>query len=103
MSQKKYSTADIRSQHLSQWRKSGQRQRHYCQQEQIALPTFTNWLRQERKIVNNGGSKVGNFIELHSSPVEEVGCKGIEIHSPSGYRIQIPLGTSIEFIKALLS
>ena len=102
MSQKKNSTPVVRAEHLARWRKSEQSQSNYCRQAQLALPTFANWLRQERMNAEKASPNVGKFIELHPSPSEAATSKDIAIYSPSGYRIQIPAGTSIEFIKALI-
>lgn len=82
------------SQHLSEWKHSGQSQADYCRQQDINYATFNKWLCRSRGTTSARKSKTAklqkNFIPIH---VIEPTC--VAAHLVTKMEIEFPDGTKL--------
>jgi hypothetical protein len=78
-------------QHFNDWKQSGQSQRAYCQQHQLAFSSFGYW---RKRLKENG-----QFAKL--VPVSITHTSTIVISLPSGVRIEAPLHSLSDVLSAV--
>jgi hypothetical protein len=82
---------------ISDWEKSGTRQRDYCTAHKIAYHKFHYWYR----IYRTEKSSTGSFVPVKVVPASHL--EQITILGISGIKIQIPLTQqTIGYVKQLL-
>lgn len=88
--------------HLSNWSKSGLSQKHYCEQQLLALSTFRHW---KNKLAEH--SKKTSFYPLAVSsraPVEDRSNSGLRlVVCENRYRVELEKDFSTDSLKKLIS
>jgi len=95
-------TAAERAEWLALYERSGQSAAEFCRQNDLSPATLYFWLRQQQ------GAPSGQDGELVEVPLAVAtalerrtsGIVGVEL--PSGLRLQVPVGTDISWLSALL-
>jgi len=101
---KKYSQQE-RSNHVEQWRKSGQTLIVYSEQSGIPLLILRYWANCLLKKARLGKKKtMSEFIPLHiAAPSLQPSSKDIIVEWPTGIRITLQGGASADYIRQLIS
>jgi hypothetical protein len=79
------------------WQQSGQSQKQFCLQNNIAYHIFHYWYkvyRSEQSVAN------GSFVTVKVSPQVQ---SNVELHLPDGRRIVFHQPVSADFLKALIA
>jgi hypothetical protein len=89
--------------HLTSWSKSGLSQKHYCEQQLLALSTFRHW---KNKLAEH--SRKTSFYPLAVSsvvvPVEERSNSGLRlVVCENRYRVELEKDFSSDSLKKLIS
>jgi hypothetical protein len=94
------SRQQIREQHLSMianWQQSGQNQKQFCLQNNIAYHVFHYWYKvyRSKQIV-----EVGSFVAVNISQQVQA---NVELHFTDGRRLVFHQSVSVDFLKALIA
>lgn len=89
--------------HLTSWSESGLSQKHYCEQQLLALSTFCLW---KNKLAEH--SEKTSFYPLAVSsvvaPVEDISNSGLRlVVGRNRYRVELEKDFSTESLKKLIS
>ena len=101
---KSYSQQE-RTNHVEQWRKSGQTLVVYSEQSGIPFLILRYWVNSLLKKARLGKQKAGpSFIPLHiTAPTPQPALGDIIVEWPTGIRITLQGGASADYIKSLIS
>jgi hypothetical protein len=82
---------------IAAWQQSGQSQKQYCLQNNVAYHKFHYWYKVYRDQQSAGS---GSFVALNiTSPTQG----NLELHLVDGRRIIFHQPVSVEFLKALIA
>jgi len=84
--------------HIQSWQQSGQSQKEYCQENNLAYHVFIYWLTKLRR---QQGPIEQSFIPLTMSPPVEHSGTDLEIAFPNGVRLKVSSG-DLKFISQLI-
>lgn len=82
---------------IAKWRQSGQSQKQFCLQNNIAYHIFHYWYKIYRAKQSAG---TGSFVTLKIAPQPQA---TVEIYLTDGRRIIFHQPVSIDYLKALIS
>lgn len=88
---------------VEQWKQSGKKIQLYCEEQNLSIHTFRNWLKRERKESRQTKS-TSDFISLQIQkpiPPEKVSGK-IEIVYPNGVCIRLREEIDLTIVKYLI-
>lgn len=77
--------------HLEAWHRSDLTQREYCATQGLGEKAFYRWRRKEREAVASAKSSLTLVPVSVGAPV--TGCV-VRLHSPGGWRIELPAGST---------
>lgn len=83
----KRQSAEFWEQHLEEWRQSGLTQVAYCASHGLHIKSFYRWRRKERNIAQPDRL---TLVPVSLGSPATNGC--VQIHSPGGWRIELPAG-----------
>ena len=75
--------------HLEAWHRSNQTQRAYCASQGIGEKAFYHWRRKEKEAVASAKSSLTLVPVSVGAPVTG---SIVQLHSPGGWRIDLPAG-----------
>ena len=78
------------------WQQSGQNQKQFCLQNNIAYHVFHYWF----KVYRNQPSASGSFVALNTVAQPQA---GIELHLTDGRRLVFHQPVSADFLKVLIA
>lgn len=86
------------------WQKSGQRQRVFCQEKELAYSKFQYWLKRYRAY-HSGPAATEPFvaISVRKEPAAVGGPVAMELVFPDGRRLVFNQGVEASFLRNLLS
>jgi|GEM_PF-272798 len=95
--------------HYRSWQASGLSQRSYCAQAGLSYPSFDHWRRRARELTRDAVPSADTsatqrkltLVPANLSAPADNG--GIELRSPGGWRITLPMTLGQEAIAQLLS
>jgi hypothetical protein len=101
---KNYSQQE-RTNHVEQWRKSGQTLTVYSEQVGIPFLILRYWVNSLLKKARFGKKKaVSPFIPIHiAGPLAQAPAGDIIVEWPTGIRITLQGGTSADYLRSLIS
>lgn len=76
--------------HLEAWHRSDLTQREYCANQGLGEKAFYRWRRKEREAVASAQSSLTLVPVSVGAPV----TGSIRLHSPGGWRIELPAGSA---------
>ena len=82
--------------HLEAWRRSDLTQREYCANQGLGEKAFYRWRRKEKDAVASAASSL-TLVPVSVAPVSAgaaVTGSIIRLHSPGGWRIELPAGSA---------
>lgn len=82
---------------IATWQQSGQSQKKFCLQNDIAYHVFHYWYKVFR---NHSADNRGSFVEVSISPKHQ---PNVEMHLTGGRRIVFHQPVSADFLKALIA
>ena len=82
---------------IAAWQQSGQSQKQFCLQNNIAYHVFHYWYKIYRDQQPAGS---GSFVTLNIAPQLQT---NVELHLADGKRIVFHQPVSVEFLKALIA
>ena len=82
---------------IATWQQSGQSQKQYCSQNNVAYHKFHYWYKIYRDQQSAGNS---SFVALNITPSAQ---GNLELHLADGKRIIFHEPVSVEFLKALIA
>lgn len=77
--------------HLEAWRRSDLTQREYCATQGLGEKAFYRWRRKEREAVASAKSSLTLVPVSVGAPVTG---GVVRLHSPGGWRIELPAGSA---------
>lgn len=77
--------------HLEAWRRSDLTQREYCAAQGLGEKAFYRWRRKEREAVASAQSSLTLVPVSVGAPVTG---SVVRLHSPGGWRIELPAGSA---------
>jgi len=77
--------------HLEAWRRSDLTQREYCASQGLGEKAFYRWRRKEREAVASAKSSLTLVPVSVGAPVTG---SVVRLHSPGGWRIELPAGSA---------
>jgi hypothetical protein len=80
--------------HLEAWHRSDLTQREYCASQGLGEKAFYRWRRKEREVVASANSSF-TLVPVSVAPVSvgaPVTGSVVRLHSPGGWRIELPAG-----------
>lgn len=77
--------------HLEAWRRSDLTQREYCASQGLGEKAFYRWRRKEREAVASAKSSLTLVPVSVGAPVTG---SIVRLHSPGGWRIELPAGSA---------
>lgn len=83
----KRQSAEFWQGHLEAWRQSGLTQVAYCASQGLGTKSFARWLRKERHAAQTAGMPL-TLVPVR--PVAPVADSAVRLHSPGGWRIELP-------------
>ena len=99
------SKQQTRDQHFAMitlWKQSGQSQKQFCLQNNIAYHIFHYWYKRYRNEQSNSSEPA--FIPLNVKPsFSDATCANIEVVLADGKRILFHQPVSTDFLKAVIS
>lgn len=90
---------------ILKWYESGLSQYRYCKQEQIAVSTFSYWLKKyKREQIPADSSRVPakSFIPVEVARPVILPVWQLEIAYPNGVQVRCAAGTDVNTLKALI-
>lgn len=82
---------------IATWQQSGQSQKQFCLQNNIAYHVFHYWYKVYR---NQVAANSGSFVAVNIAPQLQ---SNIELHLTNGNRIVFHQAVSADFLKALIA
>ena len=89
--------------HLTSWSESGLSQKHYCEQQLLALSTFCHW---KNKLAYNSDKTTFYPLAVSSvvAPVEDTSNSGLRlVVGKNRYRVELEKDFSTDSLKKLIS
>ncbi len=87
-----------------QFEASGQTQREFAQQQELALSTLQSWVyRRRRQEAGRAGAPVRLLPVELSTLVRREGPGGVEVHTRSGTRLSVEPGTDVAYVARLVA
>lgn len=83
----KRQTAEFWERHLEGWQQSGLTQVAYCASHGLRIKSFSRW-RSKTKEAAQAGNSLLTLIPI--SVAASVAASVVQIHSPGGWRIELP-------------
>ena len=78
--------------HLEAWHRSDLTQREYCATHELGEKAFYRWRRKEKNLIAAAKSSLTLVpVSVSSSATGSV----IRLHSPGGWRIEVPVGSAL--------
>jgi hypothetical protein len=87
----KRQTAEFWGRHLEGWRQSGLTQVAYCATHGLQLKSFGRWRSKARTSAQTPSSLLTLVPVSLAAPVAD---SAIQLHSPGGWRIELPTGSA---------
>jgi len=84
---------------IGKWKKSGIRQKDFCDRHDISLHAFYYWLRKYKQ---NHQTSENGFVPVEIEPMGNNSKEDIHIHYPNGVLITLDKTVSLSRIKALI-
>jgi hypothetical protein len=81
---------------ITAWKQSGQNQKQFCLQNNIAYHVFHYWY----KVYRDHAPAAGSFVALNIAPQHQA---GIELQLTDGRRLVFHQPVSADFLKALIA
>ena len=82
---------------ITSWKQSGQNQRQFCLQNNIAYHVFHYWYKVYR---DEHSTQDGSFVALNIAAPQQA---DVEVHFADGKRILFHQPVSVTFLKALIA
>jgi len=76
------------SNHIQQWKTSGETQRQYCRQQQLVPHQFTYWKRRLSQPKSTQQTDNGGFLTVPPAQYTPAYAQDITLHLPNGVRIE---------------
>lgn len=89
---------------IDQWKRSGKKIQIYCEEQNLSIHTFRNWLKRERK-ESRQVKATSDFIPIQiqkSIPIKQESGQ-IEIVYPNGIFIKLREDIDLSVVKTLIS
>ena len=78
--------------HLEAWFQSELTQEAYCAEHGLSIKTFYRWRRKEKDVLATANSSLTLVpVSVSSAPAS---VSVIRLHSPGGWRIELPTGSA---------
>jgi hypothetical protein len=87
--------------HVEAWHRSDVTQREYCAKNGLAERAFYRWRRKQKEALAAGGAPLTLVPVGVGTPATGI---VVVLHSPGGWRIELPVGTACwlaEFVRQL--
>ena len=81
---------------IAEQESSGQRVSAWCRQRHVQEQSFYQWRKRLRSMPEE---KPGSFIQIEAAGGM---TKVVSIHTPEGYRVEVPPGTAGAYVRTLL-
>ena len=95
-------TAEFWQEHLNNWRQSGQTLIAYCTTHKIGRSSMSRWQAKERHVNGNNNNGRITLIPVDApAPLKTQATPTLHLLSPSGWRVELPLGTPADLAKLL--
>ena len=85
------------------WKSSGQKQRVFCQEKDLAYSKFQYWLKRYREYHSQGASEPFIAVSVRKEAVASQQSVAMELVFPDGRRLVFNQGVEAGFLRTLLS
>ncbi|OTA21235.1 hypothetical protein Xbed_00889 [Xenorhabdus beddingii] len=91
-------TPEQKQQHVTQWRQTALTRKQYCEQHQLTLASFRNWITDSNKRGQHPRTALPAVLPVSLQPASE---QSVTLHTPDGYAIVCPLTRLPELMQVL--